>query len=215
MPKYTVASFPRSGRCWVWYQLGNYVYNDFMERTKDNPTKSFPLRHDDIVIRFDHCFSNKLNYRNLIKTLNNIVFIQRDAKDALLSWFYHHRDIQGKKGMTNPSEWIMSTKWIDIYILFYNDMAKRTKHANYELIRYQDMKNDTREQLIKMVNFIGLPLQKDRIDRALNNSTLEKMRSRMPNHARKGKVNSHKEELTQECIEFINRKMKTCKNIGE
>jgi len=182
-------------------------------------------------IVFSHGGSTKkkniLDFRRIIRK-KRIMLLVRDPRDVLVSLFHDYANrYNGYKGTS--SEFTREDFALDRIIDFMNLWAEEIGNRKRKilLVRYEDMKKNTKKEFIRILNFLNIQTNKKVIDKAVNFSSFKNMR-RMeleglikdprlkPTNikdvnsykTRKGEVGNYKEELSKEDINYINKRIK-------
>lgn len=232
--EYLIISHPKAGRTWLECMLGNflthkynYPKNYFQTISKMDLIKRKLL--DFFIykkrIRFSHASSNLIVKDNsLVKkyTDKNIIFLIRDPRDLLVSYFYQLK-YRRNYWDGSLSEFIYSKYGIEKIIKYMNCILKEEKNYNkFLLISYEDLKKDSFVELEKFVKFLDLDIDKKSIKESISFCSFKKMKDRERNSnsehyslkavdpsnnntfkSRKGKVGSYIEELSREDINYI------------
>lgn len=105
-----------------------------------------------------------------------VVYLLRDGRDALVSYYYHFRKFHGFVGglhdfiqtiFRSQQQW---SQHVDSW-LFLNPSL-----SNLHVVRYEDLLRDPFPQIDALLKFIGLSRTPRQIHRALEASTFDKMR---------------------------------------
>jgi hypothetical protein len=180
-----LTSYPRSGNTWTRFLLGNLL----------NPVDPASFVNIEIYFNPDHVLRS-LPRPRLLKSHEafhpnypRVIYIVRDPRDVAVS-FYHHNIkagiipddypmdefIPGFVAAKYDSRW---GSWADNVMSW---MAMRQGRSSFLLLRYEDMKENTPRELLKVARFLqdaGFPniaTSSDRLARAVELSTPERMR---------------------------------------
>ncbi len=239
-----VVSYRKSGRTWLRYLLGKII-----EKKYGIPIEMKSFRYSDLSLEFINlngnipkiifCHDednkdsplNDLKFNKEAYKNKKIVFLVREPKDVLTSHYLHKRN----RNLTydkSISEFIIDPKFgIDKLIAFMNLWGDNRHIAEkFLLMRYEDMKKDTKSEIKKFLDFIGLGVEEGIIDWAIEESKFEKMKEieikntlenvsspelRAGNlnnedsfKVRKGKIGGYSEYMSKEDIELINQRIK-------
>src|ERR1022692_777795 len=185
-----LTSYPRSGNTWTRFLLGNLL-------NPDDPASfvNIESRVPEIYFNPDHVLRS-LPRPRLLKSHEafhpnypRVIYIVRDPRDVAVS-FYHHNIkagiipddypmdefIPGFVAAKYDSRW---GSWADNVMSW---MAMRQGRSSFLLLRYEDMKENTPRELLKVARFLqdaGFPniaTSSDRLARAVELSTPERMR---------------------------------------
>lgn len=183
---YTLIEYPKCGRTWV-----RYMINQAEAIKYDIPLRN--TMHDIVYIKknlprvyYVHGFKpnsplQTYNYMDSFRkglTPNGIIFLVRSPVNMLVSYYYQicYRK-KTNKTFNDFSTFIRDPhygiqKYID-YLTFYMHALEST---NFILVRYEDLKNNTFDELKRILLFVGLDLNESEINSIIINSTFEKMR---------------------------------------
>ncbi len=175
-------------------------------------------------------FAHLLKYSRFGKG-KRFIFLFRDPRDILVS-FYFHRHFRARLNTFDGtlSEFIRdkSEHGVKNLVRWRKEVpiaAKLAKSSHYA--RYEDMRKDIRKEIIRLIRFLRIRLDEDKVDEVIkftefkNMQKLEKKRQLNFNmfhkhdtsdvktyHIRKGKVGGYKEELSAEDIAYIDKAVK-------
>jgi hypothetical protein len=179
-----LVSFPRSGNTWTRFLVCNLINPDhpvnFAELESripeiyfvpDRELRNFPRPR---VIKSHECFDPR--YRK-------IIYIVRDPRDVLISYY----EFQLKRRVINDEcsleqflprflESAVEPKlgsWRDHVVSW---VATRGGHKNFLLLRYEEMLGNTQQEAAKIASFLGLDSNSERIARAVELSSADRMR---------------------------------------
>lgn len=184
-----LASFPKSGNTWVSFILGNALIDYFekeIEMNFDNLQKIIP----DIYVSQD--IPEKLGFGNtprIIKThelyrseYKKSIYIIRDPKDTMISYYYYLKEGHNQK-VGAFSDFIRSDRGI-------NSWCKHAKSwiNKYDvIISYENLKQDPRAEIKKILNFLSLDIPDERLNEAIKKSSFDNMRQIEKNSSLKWK----------------------------
>jgi hypothetical protein len=186
-----LTSYPRSGNTWTRFLLGNLL-------NLDDPATftNIESRVPEIYFNPDHVL-RRLPRPRLLKSHEafhpnypKVIYIVRDPRDVAVS-FYHHNV---KAGII-PDDFPMD-EFIPGFISARYDppwgswgdnvmswMAMRQGRSSFMLLRYEDMKENTSRELLKIARFLqeagftGIASSPEKLARAVELSTAERMRA--------------------------------------
>jgi Sulfotransferase domain len=181
-----LVSYPRSGRTWSRFLIANLrdpanpaTFADIAERVPGNHTHS-----DRALLDFPRpriIASHKAFY----PYYPSVVYVVRDPRDVAISRYYYELKM-GRFDDGYPMEdFVRSfvTGGIDEYrkaggwgdhVLSW--LAMRAGEPNFFLLRYEDLKQDAIGQLARLARFLKLEAGPERLARAVELSSPERMR---------------------------------------
>jgi hypothetical protein len=180
-----LVSFPRSGNTWTRFLVCNLLnpdhpvdFADLESRipeiydTPDRQLRAFPRPR---VIKSHECFDPR--YRK-------VIYIVRDPRDVAVSYYefqLKRRVIPDNCSLEEfvprfmESEFEPKTgSWRDHVVSW---LATRSGQKNFLLLRYEDMLADTLRESAKISSFFGLDLNPERLARAVELSSADRMRA--------------------------------------
>lgn len=244
-----IISFPKCGRTWLRLMLG-FALNEYfsinlpldsdallyLEKLAQlNPRMpEIKLEHDDDAFfkKPEELDQSKLSYSKA-----KIIFLVRDPRDVVVSAYFHklkRRNFLPEDATRIPysfyegelSSFIRERNGSLATLIEYYNVWARNRHffSSFLLLRYEDMTHDSRQQLQRVLHFVGLSnIGDELINRAVQFASFENMREMESKNifnseilktsdvtdndsfkTRKGKVGGYVDYLTVEDIEFIN-----------
>lgn len=224
-------SHPKSGRTWLAMALSKimeeqYVISHF---ALIYPYAYLRWFEPDIPrIIFWHLASNRLTMgtRLLRPTVKNIFLLVRDPRDVVVSYF-HQMTLRKVKFEGTMSEFIRSgERGLPKIVQYMNQLAGQKERFHFfKLIRYEDMQQDMSGILDMICRDTGILVSAELIQQAVDWAQFDNMQAREAQgyytpevlqlnprdkedintfKARKGKIGSHKEELSVEDIAYVN-----------
>jgi Sulfotransferase domain len=216
-----VASYPRSGSTWLRFLLFEALAN--AEAGFDNVNRVIP----DVG---EHASAPSMlpSQGRIIKTheayrseYERAIYVVRDPRDVALSEFAYEGALGRVSGdfdryltdflrgtATAYGSWLHHAEsWID------SPLAAR---GNLMVVRYKDLRKDTVTYLERIVKFLGVSLDRQRIEEAIRNNDFQRMRAKedqtpqlgkptddQKRFVRKGAVGGWRNQLTPEQLERI------------
>ena len=180
-----LASYPRSGQHWARFQLFEILMSqsaDFDSLDSTIPKVGAHGKAPSILPSGGRLIQTHEPWR---KEYQRAIYLVRDVRDIVLSdyaWdesldLIKHFDIATLDDYLLPwltgrvqtmSNWQDHThSWLD---------SPLARNGNLILIRYEDMRRNTEDALVRMVEFIGVPADRRLIREAIANNSLENMR---------------------------------------
>lgn len=179
-----LVSYPRSGNTWTRFLIANLIYQDK------------PVTFADIEYKIPD--TTVLNRRELARVprpriiksheyfdprYKKVIYIVRDPRDVAVSNYY----------LQLWERFITEEFPIDLYIKKFvageinlhaswgenvsSWLATRSESKDFLLLRYEDMIADPSRELIKVAHFLGTSATPERIGRAVELSSAERMRN--------------------------------------
>lgn len=181
--------YPKSGNTWLRFLIYNYQYlllnpsnketitfdklNSLQNNVMDRgsvflPENGFPLFYRTHKI-----------YNRPYTLFNKKIFIHRNPLDTLISayYFYKNRDIPFSDDPKNLREKLMDIDFyvsykINFWIKYFRISVKKA----VIVMNYSDMKNDTRKELTKLVQFLNWDLDEVLIKKSVEFSSFNKVK---------------------------------------
>jgi hypothetical protein len=231
-----LVSFPKCGRTWLRLLIGRAVQQHFrlgdanlLELHKlaglhpDIPR--IYVTHEDMpqVKRPAELATSKRSLRR-----KKIIFLARDPRDVIVSTYFQWRE-RRRRAMGDMTSFIRQEAGGYETVLRYYAIweANRGVVKDFLLIRYEDMRQDARRELRRVLDFLGLPgVAEAVVAEAVEFASFENMRkmetedrfqSRKLRAAdaqeaesfktRRGKVGGYADYLAPDDVEYLNRRM--------
>jgi uncharacterized membrane protein YkvA (DUF1232 family) len=179
-----LVSFPRSGNTWTRFLVSNLVNPDEpvtfatlesripeIYDVPDRILRTFPRPR---IIKSHECFDPR--YRK-------VIYIVRDPRDVAVSYY----EFQLKRRVVSEdcrleefvprfmeSEFEPKTGCWGDHVLSW--LATRQGRSNFLLLRYEDMQEQTNQEATKIASFLGVDASPERISRAVELSSADRMR---------------------------------------
>ena len=179
-----LTSYPRSGNTWTRFLVGNLVYQQEavtflnverlvpdMYKHSDRTLRNLPRPR---ILKSHECFDPRYK---------RIIYIVRDPRDVAVS-NYHWEMKQRSMGDTYPIEKFVP-RWVDaVYwgrLGSWGDhvtswLSTRGERPGFLLLRYEDMIADAKPQLTKVAGLFGFEPVTERLARAEELSSADRMR---------------------------------------
>lgn len=197
----TVISFPKSGRTWLQVMLGEYITRHYGLDVKNVIAIKRYTKHLEGIprIRFAHDFRPQWHTPEQMQTDKSmyrhqkILLLVRDPRDILVSSFFEKTKRKPAKRSEKPrftgtiNEFVyQNIGGIDTIIAFYNNWLKNKEIPDdFKVIRYEDLRRNTRETFMDVLAYIGISeLDEKILDEVLDLGKIEKMRKMEAQSAR-------------------------------
>jgi hypothetical protein len=235
-PGIFIVSYPKSGRTWLRVLLNEYMQELFGELKTYNDKSVIGIPKGELL-KFEHDMGswvpappaiskmkfNKNKYRN-----KKIVFLIRDPRDVIVSSWHHlkYRENIYKGSISNfIRDDIVGINKIIKFMNMWID--NKDIFESFYLVSYEELHKETKRYFENILNFVGLPLDQDVLQRSIQQGQFEnmkKMEIRMTSREpwmipgsmnnersmkiRKGKVGDYKNFIPRTDIKLINHLMK-------
>lgn len=234
-----LVAYPKSGITYLSFMLANikaalekfdcridyYVYSKFIPDLHATP-ELIPLASSPRIIKSHEYFGElveRVNVKGGGFMFPRVIYLVRDGRDVMISYYHYAKGIYGWKGdfksFLNDTK-IKKMEWekhIRGWLL--DEQVKVILDKKFFVIKYEDLKIHTVENLKRICHFIGFEkLDDDIINLAIEKSEIKKMqeyersfgapRIRSVNEfmfARKGTSENWKEEFCEELIEYYKK----------
>jgi len=182
-----IVSYPRSGNTWTRFLIGNLIYQD-EPVTFANVENRIPsiyvfsdrkLRRLPRVLKSHDCFDPR--YRN-------VIYVVRDPRDVTVSAYHYSIKVRILPDSCPIEEFVplfmsgnfgsgllADPRWGSWYDNVASWLAMR-HNRRFLLLRYEDMLEDPRRELAKLAGFLNIDTTPERLSRAVEFSSAERMR---------------------------------------
>lgn len=180
-----VVSYPRSGNTWTRFLIANLVF----------PSESVTFRNIERLIPDSASHSNRVLKRTprprIIKShqyfdprYRRVLYIVRDPRDLVLSYYNFQRKYRQIADDYPLADYVgdfaggrlISADWGTWGENVASWIYTRQNQSGFLLLRYEDMKSDTEQQLRRIAAFLGLEPTPERLKQAIEASSPERMR---------------------------------------
>jgi Sulfotransferase domain len=180
-----IVSYPRSGNTWTRFLIANLVH----------PDKEVTFTNIESLIPDTSSQSNRALKRTprprIIKTHEyfdhrypRTIYIVRDPRDVVLSYYDFQRKYMqisddyplGRYVDDFVSGRLISAGWGTWAENASSWVYTRGHTKDFLLLRYEDMLKDTTSELLRIAVFLGIEAEPERLRRAIERSSAERMR---------------------------------------
>ncbi|KAI5943708.1 Sulfotransferase 2B1 [Manis javanica] len=187
-----IITYPKSGTMWVQQLLSLVYFEEHRKRTANVdtidlvPFLEYYLPPSDFDKRpSPRLFCSHIPYylvpRGLKKKKAKIIYVYRNPKDVMCSFFHFSNLMKTLKPSGNMEEFmelflegkVMGSLWFDHVRGWY----EHKNHFNIQFIMYEDMIKDLRSSILKVCKFLGRELSKEDMDAVVTQATFENMKS--------------------------------------
>lgn len=221
-------SYPKSGNTWLRFLFGNILYSDGVDFTNINariPDIYMSYKQDIEKLKSPRVIKSHEQF-NSLSVLPKIIYIYRDPRDVVVSYFYWSKKFNNKYNDFNQffddfiSGKLKYGSWID-HVEGWGNLANKFPQ-NVMIVRYDELKNDTYSVFSDILDFVGMNFSPEIIREAISKSEFKEMQ-KLENKQEKGSffkdtnldikfVRSGKSEwkeiLSKEQLDLINEKFK-------
>ncbi|HEV7219109.1 MAG TPA: sulfotransferase domain-containing protein, partial [Terriglobales bacterium] len=180
-----VVSYPRSGNTWTRFLIANLVYPnqnvtfENIERlipdTSSQSSRSLKRTRRPRIIKSHEYFDHRYG---------KVIYIVRDPRDVALSYYDFQRkyvQINDKYPLENyvddfVSGRLISKGWGTWGQNVASWLSTRGQSSSFLLLHYEDMISDTRRDLARIAEFMGIEPASSLLDNAIAASTADRMR---------------------------------------
>jgi hypothetical protein len=179
-----LVSYPRSGNTWLRFLVAN-----LREPSGSTSFANLESRMHDVYARTRRTLA-QIPRPRVLKSheyfdprYKQVIYIVRDPRDVVVSYYFFHL----KRGLIEQGvtwgqyvrEFIAGEldsygSWCENVVTW---LAARGNGQRFLLLRYEDMLERTENELAKIALFLGLPQSPERIRKAVELSSAERMRS--------------------------------------
>jgi hypothetical protein len=226
-----LASYPKTGRTWLRFILANYINGLFqLGETIDFHTL-FRLLPNDLsdaetgVGKFAYAdddrvpliLSSHVRYDKRFRG-HPVLTIVRDPVDVLVSRYWHRaRQLRMLPEKMTLSAFLRTENGVAHLIDYYDSWASHLESA--AVLSYEGLHEHTVDEASRAVQYVGLPVDRAELERAVQASSFEQMRdleveSGIPDHdydrsdpnarrVRRGEVGSGRGEIDGNDVGFV------------
>ncbi|GGI05987.1 sulfotransferase domain-containing protein [Egicoccus halophilus] len=180
-----LVSYPKSGRTWLRLMLGELLRVDHGVDT-DDPTDLYGItaprsdlptlavRHEGRPHRSrrEEIRSDKRRFRS-----KDVILLVRDPRDVVVSSYFQASRRDARFTGTLEEFIAAPVGGFDTILRFYGTWAAaRSVPRRFLLVRYEDLHRDTRGELARVVDFLGLRASPEGLDHAVAAGDFDRMR---------------------------------------
>ena len=132
------------------------------------------------IIRTHLCVSY---YERFLKQANGpkFIFVLRNPKDIIVSYYYVHRDLAGMGGMSwNDYFYLYQNKKLLMGDIFDQHLGwwKYHDHPNVLFVHYEDLLDEPAKQISQLATFLGHSYSEEQIQAIVDNTSFKRMYAR-------------------------------------
>lgn len=182
------ASFERSGNTWLRFVLMEILTKDnagFLNVNQILPEMGTHRESKPVLPNGGRFVKTHEQYRSEYK---RAIYLMRDLRDVMLSNWARDKEMgfsqyfDNGKGMDGYIESFLKGKvtrfgsWQSHVDSWMN--CPLAKNGNLLVVRYEDLRKDTEAGLMEMLEFLGIPGDRETVRRAVENNSLRAMREK-------------------------------------
>lgn len=173
-----LVAYPKSGSTWLGYLLANYLSNNQC----DMVTRNFWI--PDLHVHKDWSKIQRPRYIKSHKPFTSeypkVVYLVRDPRSVAVSYYFHCRKFYQISKNLSFKEYLH--KFNDGSL---NDFLSWNEHVlswvnnstyNFLLVKYEDLQENTRQEFLKILNFLNLDIEENKIAKAIERSSFSNMK---------------------------------------
>lgn len=217
-----IVTYPRSGTTWM--QLIVYLLvNKKSEFDFKHIAEVAPWFERNLALGFDTAESfSRLKGQRIFKSHlpylwvpkgAKVIYIERDGRDVALSYYHLYRSHLGYKKSFDEffDAFIAGKLQYKSYFRYVRAWQNNNKRDCILSLKYEDMRSDLRNEIIKVADFLGVKADKKRIDQIVELSQIKTMKEneslfdhatehlhRKGDFIRKGKIGEGKKTLSKD-----------------
>jgi hypothetical protein len=182
-----IVSYPKSGNTWTRFLLGNLIYHDepVTFRNVESRIPSIYIFSDRQLMRLPRIFKSHDCFDPRYK---KIIYIVRDPRDVTVSAYHYAIKVKLFPDTCSMEEFVplfisggfgsgllADPRWGSWHDNVASWLAMQ-HNRRFLLLRYEDMLDDASRELRKVADFLGIAATPERITRAVELSSADKMR---------------------------------------
>jgi len=178
-----LVSYPKSGNTWTRFLIGNLISKEPVNFINiENIVPDIYKNRDFELLKLPSPRIMK-SHEYFNPQYKKIIYIVRDPRSVAVSYFHHlkkfnefssnYEFINFVKRFIN-GEIDQYASWNDNVTSWINTIGQN--RDNFLLLRYEDLKEDTFLELKKVVDFLNLNCDEDKIKEAIELSSIEEMK---------------------------------------
>ncbi|MBF0450066.1 MAG: sulfotransferase domain-containing protein [Candidatus Magnetomorum sp.] len=231
-----IVTYPRSGTTWmqmILYQLTTDGNMDFPHISQVSPWFDRLILYNIMdgsdleKLPSPRIFKSHLSYKNIPKGSCKYIYVARDGEDVAVSYFYFYTSHLNFKGTFSEffDKYFMRGKvQFGSWFTHVADWQQHENDSNVLFLRYEDLINDLKGTLQKIINFCEFKVAEERFPEILEKCSYPFMKKyenkfdhisgmiwekgyKQNSFIRKGQTGSGKEYLTSQQKNSFNKKL--------
>ncbi|HVU32608.1 MAG TPA: sulfotransferase domain-containing protein [Opitutaceae bacterium] len=222
-----IVGFPKSGHTWLQYLLASLAGGIDVTRAPDSLVQDvIPDVYARVAYRRYREPTFFKSHALPRKDYRRVIYLVRDGRDAMVSWFHHHQAVFGPMDFptlvrTAPH---LEARWHE----HVEAWLKNPFQAELLVVRYEVLRRTPVEELARIAAFAGIEAAAARLEAAVSAASFEKQKQREAKHGwedpmwpkdksfvRRGTVGSYRDEMPPEALAaFIAEAGPTLRSLG-
>ena len=187
-----IVSYPKSGNTYLRFLLANIVKKSNKEITFDNInyfTSTTPFISDinykrieknisdnsPILIKEHQFYGNHKDFK-----FNKVIYLYRDITNVIDS-YYHFTNAQKPGLFKSPKDFVMNywnyCGYWGAHVESWLGGDKISKDTTILAVSYENLVSNTKEEVLRIMNFLNLSVTEEKIEKAIYDSSKDKLRS--------------------------------------
>ena len=190
-----LVSYPRSGNTWIrflltailhpevpvsYLELQTYIPDLHQIRIKTPSKKDL----EDWVEKFGVQPIIIKSHYQFLSSYDKVIYLYRDPRDVLLSYYYFYN--QNRIGRDETAEWVEFGEFFNMFLRGEFRWGVWNNHVNFWvsfasiekcLVSFEDLFNDTYSTVKKITEFLGLDIDREVIEQAIDRVSFDKIRT--------------------------------------
>lgn len=209
-----LVSFPKSGNTWMRFLLINYLYNSESQNIVYSDLEQFiPSIHKSSLASINAIKGKKIVKSHFVdSSYPKIIYLVRDGRDALVSYYYYQKDLRGFEGSFEEFYYSKLSSeagsWDEHLRAALKYEEQNEKHILF--IKFEDLKTDPMANLTKVVSFLGETLDEEKLKFAIERSSfneLKKMQASSGVIIDSKKVNFFRKGVSQQWTDYFSEEI--------
>ena len=175
-----LVSFPKSGNTWMRFLLINYLFNPNSKKMVYDDLEVFiPSIHKSSIESINSKKGLRIIKSHIVKLVYpKIIYIVRDGRDALVSYYYYQKELRGFKGSFEEFYFSKLSSEAGNWEEHLRAALKFKKEnpCNIIFVKYEDLKTDTNSTFKEVISFLGEAIDEEKLNFAINSSSFDNLK---------------------------------------
>lgn len=175
-----LVSYPKSGNTWMRFLLSNYLFNKDKQHIDYSDLEDFiPSIHKSPIDKINSLVNPRLIKSHFVQPeYPKIIYIVRDGRDALVSYYYFLKDLQKFQG---DFKTFYQNEAFGSIGHWHEHVAEALKFQKKQpkqilLIKYEDLLLDTEGELSRVLEFLNCQIDRDQLRFAIQQSSFDSLK---------------------------------------